>query len=141
MRLESQAAWIDLTLSLQGSRSFQAARVCACWAPLKFLSCSLEAARTMVPRQPNTLTAPPLPLHSHSPLTSLTEANDLIAAATLPTKRQHKLSLQQAIRQVEGDIHTLQAQYLAVQPALQTASQEIAACKALVAKVSCQLIA
>lgn len=72
---------------------------------------------------------------SHRPLTSLSEANDMIAAATLPTKRQHKLALQQAIRQVEAENAALKEQYLAAQPALQAASAEIAACKALVEKV------
>jgi hypothetical protein len=67
-----------------------------------------------------------------SPLTSAPEARDLIAEATLPARRQHKLALQQALREVEAENASLQEQYLAAQPALQAASAEIAACKNLV---------
>ena len=56
----------------------------------------------------------------------------MIAEAALPAKRQHKLALQQALREVEEENASLQQQYLAAQPALQAASAEIAACKALV---------
>ena len=68
----------------------------------------------------------------NSPLTSTSEANDMIAEASLPAKRQHKLALQRALREVEEENTSLQAQYLEAQPALQAASAEIAACKALV---------
>ena len=56
----------------------------------------------------------------------------MIAEAALPAKRQHKLALEQALRDVEEENASLQAQYLAAQPALQAASAEIAACKAMV---------
>ena len=79
---------------------------------------------------------PELPDGSRVPLTSLSEANDMIAAATLPTKRQHKLALEEAIRQVEEENRALQAEYADAQPALQAASAEIAACKALVEKTA-----
>ena len=73
---------------------------------------------------------------ARSPLTSETEASDLIAAATLPTKRQHKAQLEAALREIEQENASLQEQYLAAQPALQAASAEIAACKALVEKTA-----
>jgi len=91
---------------------------------------SLETLDALLARQPE------LPDGSRVPLTSLTEAKDMIAAATLPSKRQHKIALQQAIRQVEEENAALQEQYLTAQPALQAASQEIAACKALVEKTA-----
>ena len=75
---------------------------------------------------------PPNILLARSPLTSTSEAHDMIAEATLPAKRQHKLALQRALREVEEENTSLQAQYLEAQPALQAASAEIAACKALV---------
>ena len=71
---------------------------------------------------------------ARSPLTSESEAADLIAAATLPTKRQHMAALEAALREVEQENASLQEQYLAAQPALVAASAEIAACKALVEK-------
>ena len=58
---------------------------------------------------------------ARSPLTSETEASDLIAAATLPTKRQHKAQLEAALREIEQENASLQEQYLAAQPALQPA--------------------
>ena len=70
------------------------------------------------------------------PLTSETEAADLIAAASLPSKRKHKAALEDALREIEQENANLQAQYLAAQPALQAASAEIAACKALVEKTA-----
>ena len=91
---------------------------------------SLEQLDALVARQPE------LPDGSRLPLTSLTEARDLIAEAALPTKRQHKLALQEALREVEAENANLQAQYVAALPELQAASAEIAACKALVEKVS-----
>ena len=60
----------------------------------------------------------------------------MIAEATLPAKRQHKAALQKALREVEEENASLQEQYLAAQPALQAASAEIAACKALVEKTA-----
>ena len=60
----------------------------------------------------------------------------MIAEATMPAKRAHKLALQQALREVEDENASLQDQYLAAQPALQAASAEIAACKALVEKTA-----
>lgn len=70
------------------------------------------------------------------PLTSESEASDLIAAATLPSKRQQKAALLQALRDVEQENASLQAQYLEVQPTLTAASAEIASCKALVEKTA-----
>jgi len=90
----------------------------------------LESLDSLVARQPV------LADGSRVPLTSATEARDMIAAATLPTKRQHKLAVQQAIRQVEEENASLQQQYLALQPALQAASEEIRACKGLVEKTA-----
>ena len=60
----------------------------------------------------------------------------MIAAAALPAKRQHKLALERALREVEEENASLQSQYLAAQPALQAASAEIQACKALVEKTA-----
>ena len=77
---------------------------------------------------------------SRSPLTSLTETSDLISAATLPAKRQHKQALAHAIRQVENENALLQKQYMDVLPALQTASAEISSCKALIEKVSSHVL-
>lgn len=91
---------------------------------------SLEALDALLARQPE------LADGSRVPLTSLTEAEDMIASATLPAKQQHKLALQQAIWQVEAENESLQQQYLAAQPALATASEEIQACKALVEKTA-----
>ena len=56
----------------------------------------------------------------------------MIADATLPAKRQHKLELQRAIAQLDAENAGLQAKYLEMQPSLQAASAEIAACKAVV---------
>ena len=36
---------------------------------------------------------------------------DMIAAAALPAKRQHKLALEQALREVEEENASLQSQY------------------------------
>lgn len=81
---------------------------------------------------------PVLPDGTRLPLTSTSEARDLTAAATLPAKRQHKLALEQALREVEEENASLQTQYLAAQPALQAASAEIAACKAKVEQSAMQ---
>lgn len=43
---------------------------------------------------------PELPDGSRLPLTSRSEAKDMIGEATLSTRRQRKLALEQAIRQV-----------------------------------------
>lgn len=91
---------------------------------------SLEALDALLARQPE------LADGSRVPLTSVTEAKDMIATATLPAKQQHKLALQQAIRQVEAENESLQQQYVAVQPVLAAASEEIQACKALIEKTA-----
>ena len=75
---------------------------------------------------------PELPDGSRLPLTSASEARDLIAAAALPAKRQHSLALKQALAEIEAENADLQRAYLEAQPALQAASAEIAACKAKV---------
>ena len=62
----------------------------------------------------------------------------MIAEAKLPAKRQHNAALQQALREIEDENASLQEQYLAVQPALQAASAEIAACKAKVEQTANQ---
>ena len=91
---------------------------------------SLEALDALLARQPE------LADGSRVPLTSVTEAKDMIASAMLPAKQQHKLALQQAIRQVEAENDSLQQQYMAAQPALAAASEEIQACKALIEKTA-----
>ena len=90
---------------------------------------SLDKLDALLARQPE------LPDGSRLPLTSADEARNLIAHATLPAKRQHKLKLEQALREVEEENASLQAQYAAALPELQAASAEIAACKAQVEKV------
>ena len=62
----------------------------------------------------------------------------MIAEAALPAKRAHKLALEQALREVDEENASLQQQYLEVQPALQAASAEIAACKAMVEQTATQ---
>jgi hypothetical protein len=93
---------------------------------------SLEQLEMLLKRQPE------LPDGTRVPLTSVSEARDLIAEATLPAKRQHKAALQEALRELEEENASLQAQYIAALPGLQAASAEINACKALVEKVSRQ---
>jgi hypothetical protein len=93
---------------------------------------SLEQLEMLLKRQPE------LPDGTRVPLTSVSEARDLIAEATLPAKRQHKAALQEALRELEEENASLQAQYIAALPGLQAASAEINACKALVEKVSHQ---
>ena len=90
------------------------------------MSESLGKIDALIARQPQ------LPDGSRLPLTSNKEAQAMITEASLPAKRQHKLALQQALREVESENASLQEQYLAVQPALQAASAEIAQCKKLV---------
>ena len=91
---------------------------------------SLDKLDSLIARQPE------LPDGTRLPLTSVDEARNLIAQATLPAKRQHKLQLEQALREVEEENAGLQAQYAAALPELQAASAEIAACKAQVEKVT-----
>ena len=71
-------------------------------------------------------------------MTSTMESQDMVAEATLPARRQHKLVLQQALSEVEHENASLQAQYNALQPKLHKASAEIAACKQLVEETATQ---
>ena len=113
--------------------------------PMPF-ACSFFASHFLAQCQPldNRLSSSPLAsrvcmcvcARARSPLTSETEASDLIAMATLATKRQHRAALEAALREVQQENASLQEQYIAAQPALQAASAEIAACKALVEKTA-----
>lgn len=91
---------------------------------------SLDRLDALVEQQPE------LPDGTRLPLASAGEATAMIANAAVPAKRAHKLALQQALQQVEAENASLQAQYLAALPELHAASQEIAACKALVEKTA-----
>lgn len=113
--------------------------------PMTF-ACLFFASHFLAQCQPldNRLSSSPLAsrvcmcvcVRARSPLTSETEASDLIAMATLATKRQHRAALEAALREVQQENASLQEQYIAAQPALQAASAEIAACKALVEKTA-----
>ena len=77
---------------------------------------------------------PQLPDGTRVPLTGATEAQDMIAAATLGPKQAHKEALEAAIREVNEENQSLQAQYEGILPELREASAEIERCKALVEK-------
>lgn len=77
---------------------------------------------------------PQLPDGTRVPLTGATEAQDMIAAATLGPKQSHKEALEAAIREVNEENQSLQAQYEGILPELREASAEIERCKALVEK-------
>ena len=62
----------------------------------------------------------------------------MVAEAALPSRRQYKLALQQALQQVEEENVALQANHRALQPKLQEASAEITACKERVEQTAVQ---